>query len=228
MIEHYTKHPKHHLPEEVRSALDSDYQQQLDIAARQVEFIKLTRPSDEERAHREILLETIGRSLGVDVADYRSKSSQFKENQLKRVQATDFPAFESYVDLVDVDFEADEPTDSSFWWAEQTVRVDPPYSSEVKTDGIHFRGEKNYDGSSLLKLSFGVTARYGIGPERWPPSPSGRWQSVPHANLFGRLLGFTNACDIFCGDFWSKCWLIKRQTLVQHLVGGTKKVGGGV
>lgn len=107
--------------------------------------------------------------------------------------------------------------DDNFWAATSTFFATPPYVAEARADGFHFRGKKTYNGSSLIKLSFGVKSRYELHASRVPRPNQPPWRSAPHVELFGQLLAWTERGGIFSGDNWSKCWMIRRQTLSQFI-----------
>ena len=222
----YVQHPGNPIPDEVAEGLRRFNEQELAAAAHQFEFAKLTRPTDEERELKRGLYETIGRSLGVDIEEYLTQSSALKKRQFERIQSQELPTVQPYGDLVPMDFEppAPERSDSSFWASHWEWFGTPPFTGEVQPDGLHFRGKKTSDSGSLQFLNYGVRSWYGIDADRIPQSSTGRWRSAPHVELFGDLLAWTDDYDIFTGDSWSKCWMIRRQTLVQNLFGPTGPV----
>jgi hypothetical protein len=116
------------------------------------------------------------------------------------------------------------PPDTSFWWARTDPFVPNFYRVEWRPDGLHFIGKFTYDSNPLFAFSFGATAAFEIQWERLPPSPSGRWRSTPHVELFGGLLGWTGPYDLFDGDSWCKVWIIRRQTVFQWTFGETGPV----
>lgn len=111
--------------------------------------------------------------------------------------------------------------DPNFWWANSNFIVDRPFTGETKPNGFTFKGKKTYDGGSLLKLSFGVVSRYVLDANRIPRPERGPWRSSPRFETSGRLVGSTTneSGNPFAGDQWSKCWMIKRQTLWQNVFG---------
>jgi hypothetical protein len=228
------QHPGHPIPNEVAEGLQRFNEQELSAAAHQFEFAKLARPTDEERQLTRGLYETIGTSLGVDIEEYRAQSSALQKRQFKRIQSQDRPALQTYGDLVPMDFEppAPERSDPSFWWAHWHGFVTAPFTGEAQADGTHLRGKKTSDSGSLQRLTYGVVSRYELQADRIPQSSTGRWSSAPGAELFGDLLAWTGEGDIFAGDCWSKCWMVRRQTLFQWIFGppgsGPKRIGEAV
>ncbi|PFC51175.1 hypothetical protein CN282_12375 [Bacillus thuringiensis] len=104
-----------------------------------------------------------------------------------------------------------------FFWANSIFKNTAPFIGELKSDGFHFTGMKTYDGSSLLKLQFGVSSLFELQAERIPRPDQGPWRSAPNIELFGNIIGSTTAEDWFSGDQWSKCWMITRQTIFQRI-----------
>ncbi|USK33316.1 hypothetical protein LIT25_22780 [Bacillus sp. F19] len=104
-----------------------------------------------------------------------------------------------------------------FWFSDSRLVLNPPFTGETTANGFTFRGRLSYNSGSLLKTGFGVVARYVLSPDRIPRPERGPWRSVPRLDLFGLISGGTTAPDIFAGDKWSKCSLIKRQTIFQHV-----------
>ncbi|WP_162603023.1 hypothetical protein, partial [Streptomyces sp. CS081A] len=110
------------------------------------------------------------------------------------------------------------PLDPSFWWAFSTANPQtPPFTFTTEEDGIHFKGKKTYDGASMISLTFGATARFELHANRIPPSPIGVWRSDPHVFLKGKFTGYVGSGDLLSGDRWSRCWMVKRQTLFQFV-----------
>jgi len=97
---------------------------------------------------------------------------------------------------------------SNWWWPGNLLGL----SVFDQADGLHFRGQLNYDDGDLWFGSTGVTAIFGIGSDRLPPP--GWYRSVPRVNLWGEVWGFTGVNGPFSfGDNWSKCWLHANQKI---------------
>ena len=79
-------------------------------------------------------------------------------------------------------------------------------------DGIHFRGQLNWDDGDLWFGGTGMTAIYGIGSDRLPPA--GWYRSIPRVNFWGEVWGFTGVSGpLSFGDNWSKCWVHASQKI---------------
>lgn len=223
------EHPDHRVPADIREALDRRHQYQLEAAAARFKFAELLRPSDQARKDKVALLETAGRSLGIDPDNYRTTAG----NRFDRLTASDVFTGERYANVFDLDALDYQPrrpaaVDHHFWWANSDWWHQNPYTAESRADGLWFFGRMNYDGASTTYRQFGVKARFELQAERIPPSPSGRWRSDPFVELWGGMLGYTLDAGWFSGDFWSNCWMIRRQTLMQHVFGGTRILGEAV
>lgn len=125
--------------------------------------------------------------------------------------------------------------DRNFWYANSNFILSPPFTGEATANGFIFKGKKTYDGGSLLKLGFGVVSRYVLDAHRIPRPERGPWRSSPRFERFGHLMGSTTneSGNPFAGDQWSKCWMIKRQTLWQTVFGppgadNRRKVGENI
>ena len=115
------------------------------------------------------------------------------------------------------------PPDANFWWARTEWHFpEEGFSAETKPSGLDFFAFASAGGGDLRIGSFGAVATFGLQPDRLPHSPSGRWRSAPHVELFGKLFGRTVDADIFTGDTWSKCRMIRRQTVLQRVFGGAR------
>jgi hypothetical protein len=217
--------PNNPIPHEVTEGFQRIAEEEAAATARSVEFATLARPTLEER-DLQLELAMIGKSPVADPNELHKRASLVKHDQLDRLQRGDMSVPASYVSRPPMDFEpsAPEPMDTQFWAADWTSSTTPPFVASSQADGIHFTGRKTSDSGSLQFLSYGVKSRYGISADRIPPSATGRWRSAPHIELFGRLLAYTGSYDIFTGDCWSKCWMIRRQTLTQFRFGPTGPV----
>ena len=223
-------HPEHPVAPEIAEALRPNNHLEEEAAARRFELATLSRPSDEERAFKGTLQEALLKSQGIDPSQYRSDSLGVKKTRLDRIDNSDVPALQTYLELSPMDFEPPRPqrSDPNFWAADWNFSGTPPFTLEALPDGFHVRGKKTYDGGDLLFLSFSERARYELHFDRIPRPDRPPWRSAPHVELFGELMAWTADGDIFTGDCWSKCWMIRRQTLVQHIFGGTAKIGEAI
>lgn len=212
--------PKHPVPKEVAEGLLSYTERETAAAAQRFELSKLARPTPEERKLERTFYESILRSAGIDVDEYRSQSSAIAKQRLDRINRSDIVSLH-YSDLSPMDFESPEPrsSDPSFWYSNSTISSTAPFTGEGQADGIHIRGKKTYDGGDLLSLNFGVTSRYELQENRVLRPDRPPWRSAPHIELFGELMAWTDSQGLFDGDRWSKCWMILRQTVFQNVFG---------
>jgi hypothetical protein len=224
--------PKHPIPDEVVEGFRRYNEREAAAAAQRLELAKLARPTAEEREVRLGAYESILKLAGIDIDQYRSQSLALAKQQFDRINDNylgEHPSDEgSY--FSSMEFEPSEPTDHSFWAADWSGSSTLPYTIEGQADGIHFKGKKTYDGGDLLFLNFGIKSHYAIAPERIPRPESPPWRSAPFVELFGELMAWTAVPGLFDGDRWSKCWMIRRQTLFQWvplpLIGPFPKVIG--
>ena len=201
-------HPAHPVPEDIVEAFATLREQDLATVQREHDIAALTRPTAEERR-------LIAESRGTNA--HKPGLRELGRKYAKRLEGIeiDLPIRPGPLFHFDPAPAPPAPVDPSFWWA----RTDPfhPgfYRSEFRADGLHFIGKFTYDDGDLFGFSLGATAMFGIDWERLPHSPSGRWRSAPHVELFGGLLGWTGPYDLFDGDSWCKVWLHRRQTVFQ-------------
>ena len=181
------EHPEHRLPAEIKEALDRRHQYQLQAAAARFKLAELIRPSDQARKDKAALLETVGRSLGIDAGKYRTPAG----NRFDRLTASDVFTTEPYANMFELDALdlAPRSVDHHFWWANSEWWHQDPYTAESRPDGLWFFGRMNYDGASTTYRQFGVKARFELQAARIPPSASGRWRSDPFVELWGGMLG---------------------------------------
>lgn len=158
------------------------------------------------------------KAAGVDVDDFQARRSDLRKAQAERLQNNTLIAEKYEAELVPMDFKPAAPlrTDPSFWFAEITPFGTSPFTSSFEADGLHFKGLLNHDSGDLGFYNFGYTSAFAISPDRLPPSPSGRWRSAPHIEIFGELMGASQDSFGF-GDDWCKCWMIRRQTAFQFV-----------
>ncbi|MFF0815484.1 hypothetical protein ACFYVR_10080 [Rhodococcus sp. NPDC003318] len=104
-----------------------------------------------------------------------------------------------------------------FWWSNSEWHWYSGLGVDPRADGLHFFGKVDYRGDPLLRFSTGVIAHFALGPDRRPPSASGRYRSAPSVSIRGQIGGFQGfyhplwAAD----DKWCKCWMVLRQTAWQ-------------
>lgn len=112
------------------------------------------------------------------------------------------------------------PPSGEFWWAHtESSFNDDGLNAQTESDGLHFFGNINYGGDSLIHRNIGATATFVLDPARRPASPSGRWRSQPWVELFGRIDGWTGVYHWLwaADDKWCKCKLFLRQTALQFV-----------
>jgi hypothetical protein len=210
--------PHNPLPEDVQAHLRArEATHAADFASR-AEAEQATRPTTEERAERVEAYTSTQRANGVDVdglratlSDLRSRRSDRVHHDLARRTAADVEE----PDLTPVLFDAPAPVDHSFWSATFSTGGDGEFQRTFFADGLHFTGGITHHSGNLRHAEFWASGTYVVSAARIPPSPSGRWRSSPHIELFGAVRGYTGDSDIFSGDLWSKCWMHRKQTLLQ-------------
>ena len=132
--------------------------------------------------------------------------------------------------------EAPEPQDHNFWWAKTDWSPDNWYkwgehsiTGTYRRDGVvEFRGWVNRKDGDLFSGRFGATALFELQAARRPASPSGLLRSAPSVRVGGAVSGHTDGFDAWQfweGDYWSKCWMVRRQRIFQHGLGGPIPLG---
>lgn len=226
--------PMHPVPTEIADELRSIDEQEMATASQRVELAKAARPTPEERKHRTALYQEIFGSVGLDADNSRSQAAFLSDSQFERIRRHDLSAPYIYPNRVPMDFEPVEPfnSDPSFWAADWNWSGTSPYVGESQADGIHFRGMLTYDGGDLIFRNFGLKSRYEIQANRIPRPDRPPWRSAPNAQLWGELRGYTGQGGLFEGDRWSKCWMVRRQTLYQFVFGPSgpvaRTIGEGI
>lgn len=224
------QHPQHPVPEDVRRAFDRLRQKHLDAAAGHFALVKAMRPTRAARAQRVELVENAARSLGIDVAKYRSRTDDF----LKRLEESDRISAEPSnpeLEPPTLDFNAPVPTarDHYFWLSHGESAGQEPYVVDlVPGQGFRVSGRHNHDDGSTIYRTFWVSGLFELHWERIPHSASGYWRSDPYVHLLGGLLGYTADGTIFSGDRWSNAWMARRQALLQHPPSGPYVLGEAV
>jgi hypothetical protein len=219
-------HPGHRIPNEVDEGLRYFEQEERVALARHDEIARLARPTEEERQAKANAYLSAGRTLGLDVDGFTTSLRDIRAKREERVSKMDPGVRASSRNLTPLDLEPIHPEriDHSFWWA-QTDWFNPgDFSADFRADGLHFtRGITHHSGSLRIDR-FGMVARFELQANRIPHSGIRRWRSTPHVELFGAILGKTGDNDITTGDLWSKCWMFRRQTLLQFGFGPTGPV----
>ncbi|MGI8403623.1 MAG: hypothetical protein ACR2OE_02435 [Thermomicrobiales bacterium] len=197
------------------------------VLAREYRFAELARPTMEERAVRRDLLIESHPEYRVS-SDTPERLSSLRDQKFEHfasgVRATLSDHIDTAIKYPSLILDPPAPIDLTFWWARTDWSLPEHMWANSASDGLHFTGGPTHHDGDLFNTSFGATALFGLAKERIPPSATGRWISTPHVELFGGLLGYTGDDDIFTGDLWSKCWMHRRQTILQFQFG----MGGSV
>ncbi|MGW4239330.1 hypothetical protein ACWEJP_21340 [Streptomyces sp. NPDC004749] len=211
--------PKHSMPEEVIKELDLAQQEELEEMHQQRDLAKYARPDEEARAHIAETRRSVARSLGIDLDDYRAREAEHRARQLRKLEevAETHVGLDRHLSPLDLEPPAPRAADPSFWFARAEASETTPFNGKFLADGLHFTGKATYNSGSLSFRNFGARFRYELQSNRIPPTSTGRWRSDPHVEIFGGLLGSVGPPDLFSGDRWSKCWMIRRQTLFQFV-----------
>ncbi len=115
---------------------------------------------------------------------------------------------------------------ADFWFYEINAIPGGGIGVQSMTDGLHLFGRINYDRDQLFMFHCGAEATFELQPNRRPPSPTGRYNSSPHVELFGDISGWTNSkiCPFECDDKWCKCTLTLRQTALQCVPSVSRRI----
>jgi hypothetical protein len=226
--------PAHPVPEDVAEALRRFGAERWAAVQRRNAIIDELGPTKSERkAIAESQLQ-LAEAMGVDVDAYRTRTRELREKRVKRVTELDLEVPEPRYDRPPVD-RPPPPADHDFWWASTTPFLPDagamsswgtvlPFKADFQADGLHISGKVTSHSGSLHSFSFGAVFLFGIDYERLPHSASNRWRSAPWAEAFGLVEGWTNVPHFPDGDFWSKTWMHRRQTLLQFGFGPTGSV----
>ena len=220
--------PNQSLPDDVEEAVRALGAARRAGFARRAEAEQAGRPTAEDRTAVTDVYASVGRSLGVDVDTARQALAGVRGRRAERMSAVGDVAADPLapdVDLPPVLFDAPQPVDHSFWAASATIGGDGDFQRSFQPNGILFTGGIFHHSGNLRHAEFWASCVYAISPDRMPRSPSNRWRSTPHIELFGGVEAHTGDDDIFTGDLWSKCWMHRKQTLTQTGLGGTRIVG---
>jgi hypothetical protein len=215
-------HPAHPVPADVEQCMRAIRECEIADVAREHEVAGLLRPTDEERRSMARARAELTHP-GVDLEERLGRLRVAREPYLERVRAYDTLVDRARVEhtLFDMHPPAPGPLDSSFWWARTDWNAPRFIGANHADDGLHLSGKITRDDQSLYGFSFGAVAQYELQYPRVPPSPSGRWLSAPRMDIFGGLTVWTASGDIFDGDCWSKCFMMRRQTIFQLGFGQT-------
>jgi hypothetical protein len=209
------KNPSQNVPDEVAAVSSKILAAELAARDRQAEIATLARPNEEERR---IITGVHAQARGFN-AEMQQKLRDVNTKKFNRVKEalSREAAIRRPFELGQWDSQPPrpEPTDPTFWWANTNSWLSEGVSDVFRDDGLHFFGGVTHHSGNLRKASFGAVALFGLQADRIPKSPSGRWLSTPHVELFGGLLGYTGNSDIFTGDLWSKCCMHRDQQLYQ-------------
>lgn len=219
-------HPGHRIPNDVNDGLRYFQEEELAAVRRQDEVVRIARPTEEERQARADAYISAGRSLGLDADAFVASLRDVRAKKTDRLAKTDLIVSRHPVNLTPLDLEPVHPEriDNSFWWARTDWFNPGDFRADFRSDGLHFtRGITHHSGSLRIDR-FGMVAAFELQPARIPHSASRRWRSTPYVELFGGVLGRTGDNDITTGDLWSKCWMFRRQTLLQFGLGPTGPV----
>lgn len=211
-------HPAHSMPAEVVAGLQDHREGRWRDTEEEFELLQASRPTPEEREFTAQLATATLRSSGIDAEEFHATRTRLRERQFDRLSKASGATPHDMLDLIPVDLHAAAPAaaDPSFWYARANWFGDSPFTGSFAADGLSFRGMKNHNSGNLIKLRFGYTAAFELHANRVPHSPSGRWRSAPHIEIFGRLIGSSQDSFGF-GDDWCKCWMSRRQTAFQFV-----------
>jgi hypothetical protein len=220
--------PNHPIPDDVTEGFHRLREEREAALGGRHEIAKLARPTERERKSS---ADAHGRAFNIkNVEDYltETRDLRFESTARVRTQTSELLSSKNYffdrqvpkLAPQEPQPPAPKPRDPTFWWADSHAYSSAGVNSSFEPDGLHFSGGFNRDDQSLLLCSFGGVARFELQWDRIPDSPSGRWTSAPHVELFGGLLAFTDAGNFWTGDCWSKCAVTRRQTILQFGLGG--------
>jgi hypothetical protein len=104
-----------------------------------------------------------------------------------------------------------------FGWVHTECHATPPLGCQAMSDGTHMFGHSHWGGDNLAWAVVGAIDHWVLPPERIPESRTGRFRSAPHADLFGRISGWTNYYHPIWApdDKWCKVDLILRHSVWQ-------------
>jgi hypothetical protein len=210
-------HPGHPVPDEVANGLRCIREEELAALARRDEAAKLARPTEEERRSLIEIYESAGQALGLDVTKLRTRLDDIRTSKMGRIRDRVVSQPPKAYDLVPLDYEPGAPdrTDRSFWWARTEWFWPSDFTADLRSDGLHFTGGITHHSGDLRIARFGAVAHFELQADRIPPpTVSDVWISIPHVELFGGIFGRSGNSDITTGDLWSKCWMHRRQTIL--------------
>ena len=112
------------------------------------------------------------------------------------------------------------------WWARTQWFPGGGIGIESLSDGLHYFGQRTYDGDNLIGFSVASFATFELPRER--RTPAARYRSLPYTEAFGEVTGWANlqVCPWACDDKWCKCRLVLRQSAIQFVPGQGFKLCG--
>jgi hypothetical protein len=224
-------HAGHPVPDEVRDYWRSSQEEDLAAWARHHKLTEQGRPTEEERRSIIELYEPAARNLGVDVEKLRERRHAIRERNialsketLEEEEAARAAKPDERVPLY-LETPPPEREDITFWWARDSWTHVGEFRVFPRPDGVHYFGGITHHSGNLRNAHFEYRSFFALDAGRIPPTPTGRYLSAPHMELFGRIDGRDGDCDWVSGDIWSKCWMHRRQKLTQPTFGGVKVLG---
>jgi hypothetical protein len=224
-------HAGHPVPDELLDAWRSAHEDDLAARARHYKLMERGRPTEEERKSKIEIYEPAARNLGIDVEKLRYLRNGIRERNIALSEESRAEEEAAQAAMPDVraplylERPLPERADTSFWWARHEWGWPLDLNANLRSDGLHFWGTIFHHSGDLRNGSFEYRSFFELQPDRIPSTPTGRYLSAPHMELFGRIEGYTGDCDITTGDIWSKCWMHRRQKLFQPTFGGVKVLG---
>ena len=215
------KHPTHQIADEVAQMFGRLDERELAHRERRQQLVRLAHLTRDERRSVERILE---QPIDPKAVAAKTRYDEIQEQITQRITRFLKAASDLDFDYPPIDSSPIEPLDHSFWWASTRWHVTPGQSASFTDKGLHFVGGPSSHSTSLESFEFGALARFELHALRIPVSPSGHFRSTPHIELFGSLLGRTADYDLVQGDSWSKCWMFRRQRVLQLAFGPTGPV----
>jgi hypothetical protein len=210
-------HPGHPVPDEVAEGLRYIREEELAAQAQQDETAKLARPTEEEHRLIDEVYESVGQTLGLDVAKLRTRLEDIRTSKTRRIRDRGVTQTPKAYKLVPLDYEpgAPERTDRSFWWAEtEWEHPRPDFTADMRADGLHFTGGIFHHSRDPRHTRFWAQAKFELQADRIPPpTASDRWCSIPYVEIFGGVTGITGSEDPFTGELIANCWMHRRQRI---------------
>ncbi|GAA2463308.1 hypothetical protein [Streptomyces lavendulocolor] len=207
--------PANPIPQSAAEAMDQAGEAWRASRRQAFEIARAVRPTEFERSENAALLTTSVRTDLNSAATRRKDKNAVRRKQLDELAASEPATMNTLVPPANLQ-PVPVSKDSEFWFSLTSSYAEDIYTSSNEPNGVHFKGKKTYDDGDLAYFAFGAVFRYTLGPDRIPYSPSGQWRSHPFVDIQGSISGNTSVGFFPDGDFWSKCWMMKRQSLFQH------------